>query len=427
MAGFSISGTAPENLGFSAGRLAAIAPAMQAAVDARTVPNVGYAVARDGQLVCRGSLGFHDIADGRPVADDTIFRVASMTKGVTGVAAMIAYDDGCFGLDDPVSDYLPEFADMQVWTPQGLVAAERPITVRHLLTHTSGLTSGFLPGPVPDMYLERNLQDGMLEGTLHTLDEYSRLLAELPLICQPGAEWNYGEGLAIMGRLIEVVSGQRYGDFLEARLFAPLGMVDTGFYVPRPKWDRLATLYGVDFATGKVAEYKQMFFPAKQVDRPFHPMNMHERPKADLGGAGLVSTVEDTLRFAMMLANRGEAGGVRILAPETADLVCSGQLVGRLGDRALARSILGERGLGMDMGLGVLVVRDSQGSGHAASPGTVTFSGATGARFWADPVLNIAGVFFTHAMNGGLMEFSSFERLVYAAREPSAAATSATS
>ena len=350
------------------------------------------------------------------MAADTIFRVASMTKGITGAAAMIALDDGAFGLDDPVADYLPEFAVMQVWTPDGLIAAERPITIRHLLTHTCGLTSGFLPGPVPDMYLARNLQDGMREGAEHTLSDYVRQLAELPLICQPGTEWNYGEGLAVIGRLIEVVSGQRYGDFLEARLFGPLGMVDTGFYVPRAKWDRLATLYGVDFATGQVAEYRQMYFPMKEVGRPFHPMNMHERPKADLGGAGLVSTVRDTLRFAMMLAGGGEVGGVRILSSQAAQAMCSGQLVSALGERALARSILGERGLGMDMGLGVLVVRDSQVSRHAASPGAVTFSGATGARFWADPKLGLAGVFFTHAMNGGLTEFSAFERLVYAAR-----------
>lgn len=405
--------TTPQEAGFSSEGLDAIAAHFQATVDAGALPNAAFAISRGGRVIYRHHLGFADLLSRRPVTEDSIYCLLSLTKAVTGVAALTLLEAGLIALDDPIARYLPEFSAMTVWTPNGCVPAQRQITILDLLTHSSGLTSGFMPGPVSDLYIEARIQEGTREAQQPSLEDYVRKLAAMPLVAHPGAEWNYAEGLAVIGRLVEVTTGKRYGDYLQDRVFGPLGMRDCGFYVPRDSQPRLVSLYGHDVQRG-LYPYNIMDFP-RVGGAPMHSIDVLQRPGADLGGAGLVGTVDDVLRFAMMLAGQGRLEGVRILTTESVRLLTTGRTRASIGPAAMTKLPFFERGLGMDMGLGVTVITDAVQADSAAPPGSFGFGGSAGTRFWVDPDHEIAGVFFTQRMSCPPEPFSDFQRLVYAA------------
>lgn len=409
----ALSDCAPEQAGFSAEKLTAIAAHFEGEVAKGELPNAAFALARHGRVFYRHHLGYADLATRRPVEDDSIYRLLSLTKGVTGVAVMTLLDAGLVQLSDPIAKYIPEFAEMQVMTPDGLVRANRQITIVDLLSHTSGLTSGFMPGPLGDLYLEHGLQEGTLEAQQPALADYVRKLASMPLLVQPGAEFNYSEGMAVLGRMIEVVTGKRYGDYLHDTVFAPLGMRDAAFFVPAKDHARLVSLYG--YADGRgLHEYEAMAWPKPEAP-VMRPLQVLERPGADLGGAGLVGTVDDVLRFAAMLAGGGQLDGVRVLEPETVKLMSVPRVRAQCGDAALVKVPFEARGYGMDMGLTMSIITDPARADSASSAGSFGFGGSAGTRFWADPKLGIAGVFFTQRMSCPPEPFAAFQRLAYGA------------
>ncbi len=300
----------PESLGFSSERLGRLHEAMQRTVDEKSLAGVVTLLMRHGKLVEEGSYGVKDLASGAPMTNDTIFRIYSMTKPVTGVAMMILYEEGKWHPSDPISKYIPEFADLKVFKgvdANGATITEPPVhppTLAELMTHTAGFTYGmFGSTPVDKLYMAK-----VWSGTAN-LHEMMQRLAGIPLLYQPGQKWVYSVSMDIQGYLIEKISGKPLPEFMEERIFKPLRMTDTGFFVPKEKRSRFATLYsgGPDgklvltgAASGPRADYVSM-------------------PAAPSGGGGLVSTARDYARFAQMLLNHGELDGARILAPATVD------------------------------------------------------------------------------------------------------------
>jgi CubicO group peptidase (beta-lactamase class C family) len=387
----------PESLGFSSSRLARIAPWYQARFDSFSaseglLPGAVVAIARGGKLAFLQAIGFKDRAKTIPMKTDSIFWIASMSKPVTSVAAMILVDDGKLDLDAPVARYLPEIGEMRVaseTTDPATARPKRPMTVRDLLRHTSGLIYPELDFAYP----ERGLADAATESriqTLHmlygqtdstaywrdtTLADFISALARLPLAHQPGEVWEYGLSADVLGRVIEVASGEPLDQFLQSRLFAPLHMVDTGFYVPKAKLDRL-------------------------VDAP-----MPERPRiwdvtrpARLfsGGGGLVSTAPDYLRFCQMLLNGGELDGVRVLSPQAVQQMTTDALS---PDVSIFGNEIGALA-GRSFGLGFAVRTDPVHSWTPGSVGSFSWAGLWGTQFWIDPAEKLIGLQMIQAAPG---------------------------
>jgi CubicO group peptidase (beta-lactamase class C family) len=389
--------TPAEEVGMSSERLARIAPAMGRFIDAGKIPGTVTLVARHGKVVHFEALGSQNIAEGIPMERDTIFRLYSESKPVTGVATMILFEEGHFLLSDPISKYLPEFSDMRVFT--GIVDGEvqtepaRPITIHHLLTHTAGLTYSFFPTPVGQMYREAGIGGSASEAKFANLDEWCRALAKMPLVAQPGTEWNYSVAMDVLGRLVEVVSDQSFRNFMKERIFDPLGMVDTDFYVPDEKLDRFAANYGATPSGGMVV-----------IDDPATSSN-RKRPAVEMGGAGLVGTVADMHRFTQMLANGGELGGVRILGRKTVELMMMNHLGPEFGPDPLSSlfSLSGPSGryYGYGFGLTGYVVTDPAQIGMPVSKGLFSWGGAATTYFWVDPKEDLVGVMHTQIMPEG--------------------------
>lgn len=384
----------PEKVGLSSERLQRIGEVFQQEIDQGRLPGVVVLVARRGEVAYFESLGFRDKDAGAPMTDDAVFRIYSMTKPLVSVAAMILMEEGRLQLADPVSKFLPEFAELQVSVPitdaygktsYGLAPAARQMTVQDLLRHTAGLAYGELTGNavVKDAYAEAGLfkPEGLpFEARdIAPADEVVRL-AKAPLIHQPGTVWEYSLASDLLGRVVEQASGMRLGDFLEQRLFAPLGMDDTGFAVPEADVARLAEPFEIDPATGN---------PNLLIDVLALPAN-------DSGGAGAVSTASDYALFAQMLLNGGELNGARILSPTTVRLMTSDHL----GERIEAPVTPGELLLGTPgytFGLGFAV---REGPGIAAVPGAAgefMWAGYAGTYFWIDPEEELVGVLMTQA------------------------------
>lgn len=312
----------PETAGMSSTRLERLSNKMQTYVARGQLPGAIAMVARRGHVVQFEAFGMMDVEAGREMRRDALFRIYSMTKPVTGVAVMILFEEGRFLLTDPVAKYLPEFAELRVYaggsTDDPDTEPAHPITIEQLLTHTSGLAYDD-PGPgVNEMYREADL------WTVSNLQEFIEKLTRLPLLYQPGTRWHYSVSMDVLGRLVEVVSGQSYDRFLAERIFEPLGMADTAFSVPAEKADRLAALYRATSDGG---------FERIRGERTDAALNPDRVP---FGGSGLVSCASDYLRFAQMLANGGELDGTRILARKTVDLMFSDHLGPRYGSEPLA-------------------------------------------------------------------------------------------
>jgi CubicO group peptidase (beta-lactamase class C family) len=370
----------PEEVGMSPERLGRLDTAMQKAVDSGELPGAVVLIARDGQLVYAKSFGWQDREKKIPMNRDSIFRLYSMTKPVVSVAAMMLVEEGRLGLQEPVSKYIPEFKNMKVGVESKdadgkpvltLFDAKRQITVQDLLRHTSGLTYGVLgaPNAVKKMY-----NDAEIFSQKWVLADFCRALAKLPLQFQPGTTWEYSHSTDVLGRVVEVVSGQTLDVFLAERIFEPLKMVDTAFQVPPEKQNRIAQPMP-DVYTGKMPELiidfgkPQTFFA---------------------GGHGLVSTAGDYLRFAQMLANGGELEGARILGPRTVEYMTSNHVNAQIdkGPTFLP-------GPGYGFGLGFATRIDRGQSEWPGSPGDFYWAGYAGTYFWVDPEEELVPVLMT--------------------------------
>ena len=375
----------PEGVGFSSKRLGRINAVMQKAVNEGNCAGILTMVARRGQIAHLDCVGMMDVEAGKPMQPDTIFRIYSMSKPVTSVAAMMLYEEGHFQLKTPVSEFIPGFKDAKVFvreTKAGLELAdmEQEITIHHLLTHTSGLSYGSdESSPVDALY--RQAFPRSEEGALEKMVE---VLPTLPLWFQPGRGWRYSFSTDVLGYVVQVISGQPFDAFLQQRIFEPLGMVDTGFYVPVEKLDRFAALYG----RSEEGELGLVDAPAT---------GRYAKPPAFLsGGGGLVSTVRDYVRFAQMLLNGGHLDGVRLLGRKTVELM----MMNHLPEALLPFTVNpGEPpAWGYGFGLGGKVMMDPARAGILGSRGEYSWSGAASTGFWVDPQEEVIGLVMTQVM-----------------------------
>ena len=382
----------PESVGMSSGKLREIRPLMQSFVDKEKVAGLVTAVARDGKVVHFEAIGSMDVERNRPMQADTIFRMYSMTKPVTAAAIMILVEEGKVQISDPVSKYIPEFQDLEVHIENQdgstrLVPAERPITIKHLMMHTSGLTYAFIEGPVGKLYAENGLE-GTREMNL-SLKEFSERAASFPLLAQPGTEWNYSISMDILGRIAEVATGERYGDFLTERIFKPLGMKDSGFHVPAKDADRLAANYRRNEDTGN----------RDLEDDPVTSTYL-QVPSLNSGGGGMVATAADYLRFAQMLINGGELDGVRILGEASVNEMTTNHFGPEFGLSPLASIIpVGARGVGFGY-CGSVVMNTDEGTSFG-STGEYSWAGAASTDFWIDQKQELVGMVLTQVMPSG--------------------------
>jgi CubicO group peptidase (beta-lactamase class C family) len=405
----------PEAVGFSSQRLARIGPVMQSYVEQRGFPGISTMLARRGRVVHFEQIGWQDRESHTPLTADTIYRIYSMTKPVVCVALMTLYEEGRFQLFDPVDKFLPAFAKLKVLADTGpaisrQVDLARPITIRDLMTHTSGLTYNFLvDSPVSELYREA----GLLSNANRSLEAMIGELTRLPLAYQPGTKWHYSMGIDVIAHLIEVLSGQPLQQFMQERLFGPLGMVDTGFSVPADKRGRLATMYGhPDIATHTLLNIYEAwlggFNERIEVDatHPFDNTSSFAR-----GGHGLFSTAGDYMRFAQMLLNRGQLDGARILAPKIVELMHMNHVPLAL----LPYEIGGVPAGGYGFGLGSRTLLNVAESALPGSVGEFGWGGAAKTYYWVDPQEELVGVFMTQFMVSFDLPEKDFLRLVYQA------------
>jgi len=380
--------------GMSAECLNRIDPVLSNAVKEQRIKGAVALVARNGKILYQKAFGEMD--EGKPMRSDTIFRICSMSKPVTAVAVMMLWEKGLFTLDDPIAKYIPEFKDMKVLVMDKneekgfrLDPAKKPITIRQLLSHTSGLTYGFLAWPViGQCYLENDVSDGF-RITNGTIGEGVKRLAKCPLVFQPGEGFEYGLSLDVLGRFVEVVSGMSFDKFLQKNIFDPLKMRDTSFFVPSEKIGRLAALYEPSMKGG-LAKVDKKAGRGFMTDTPsfiYDSLYGYEGPKTYFsGGAGLHSTAVDYMRFAQMLANGGTLEGARLLSPNTIDLMVQNQI----SDFAV-----GFAGKGTKYGFGLGIYFDPVALGSPVSKGSYQWMGIYNTKFFVDPVRNLTVVYLT--------------------------------
>jgi CubicO group peptidase (beta-lactamase class C family) len=394
--------TTPEDVGMSGPRLKRIDDYVERNIAANHFAGAVTVVARHGKVAQFEAYGMQDIESGTQMSKDSIFRFYSMTKPITSVAVMMLFEEGRFLLNDPVSKFLPEFKDLEVsveevdeTTGETLSTTEpanREVSIRDLLRHTSGLTYGFWgKSAVDKMYLDRGVlsKDGTIQDTVAKL-------GTIPLKHQPGTVWEYSVSTDVLGRFVEVVSGRRFDEFLEDRIFKPLGMKDTGFFVPEEKANRLTTVYTPNEDNTAI----------KPQD-PDRARDYIEPPTYFSGGGGLVSTAADYLRFAQMLLNGGELEGTRILGRETVELMTRDHL----GDIPIWGDV-GSYGFG----LGFMVNPDRGDSGSILSPGSFGWGGMAHTTFWVDPEEELIGIFLIQILPRAPIAYRDlFKPLVYQA------------
>ncbi len=384
------SGRADET-GVSRERLAKLSDGMQDYINRGVVPGVVTLIYRQGHVVHADVLGLRDREAGTALSRDTIFRIYSMTKPVVSVATMVLVEEGKVRLSDPVTRWLPEFEKLRVLKdPAGplnrTVALTTPITVRDLLTHTAGLAYSFTAtGPLHDAIVASELGGA---NTNIAPDEFMRRLGALPLRHQPGTRWHYSLASDVLGVLVARASGQPLGEFLRERIFDPLGMDDTGFFVPEEKLARLAVNYLRDGETGEL----------KVFDHPSKSTFAAEPPVFESGGGGLVSTADDYMRFARMLLQRGELDGVRVLSRKsvermTADSLTEQERTLRELPPAFERAYRGQ-----SFGLGVRVLSELGLTASISSEGTHGWGGAAGTWYFVDPTEDLIGVLMVQVM-----------------------------
>jgi CubicO group peptidase (beta-lactamase class C family) len=393
----------PVAAGAAVERLDRLHRGMQGFVDRNEAGGIVTLIARDGKVVDLHAVGFQDKEAKTPMRTDTIFRIASMTKPITSVAVMMLYEEGKLFLTDPVSKFIPAFKNLQVAETGGNVPARRMISIRDLLTHRSGLTYGFLNGGVVgSSYRKNGVTDGLTTATMTLAEGIDKLAAE-PLIAQPGAAFNYSLSTDVLGRVVEVASGQPFEMFVRERILKPLKMVDTDFTVPDAKWSRMATVYSPDGKGG----IRPMQDPESFGNTHMSPIAYYKSRTYFSGGAGLVSTASDYLRFGQMLLNGGVIDGVRLLSPKTIELMTMSHTDDLQGTLSIA-------GAGRGFGLGFSVVTDVAATQSVGSPGMFGWSGIYGTNFWVDPKERLVAIVMVQRYPGSTVA-AAFQPLVYQA------------
>lgn len=401
---------APEEVGMASARLANIREVMNRHLAEKQIPGASGLIARRGKIAYQETFGMADMETGKPMRMDTIHRIYSMSKPITSVAVMMLYEEGRFQLNDPVSKYLPEFSKMQVWvdekdpqTGQPMLKtapAKRPITIRDLLRHTAGLTYGVF-GDTP---VDREYRKARILGESN-LAEFVKDLAAIPLQYEPGTRWHYSVSVDVLGRLVEVLSGKSFDQFLQERIFTPLDMKDTGFTVPADKKDRLAALYTLT-KEGKLQPAKICSTRQECIEKfPNAVPSFLQSLGMQSGGGGLVSTAYDYLHFCQMMLNQGQYNGKRLLSRKTVQLMSSDSL-----------GTIPGMGPGYGFGLGFQVSKAPGEAGMMGSPGEYNWGGAAGTKFWIDPQEELIGIFMIQILpHTGLEYGSEFRVLTYQA------------
>jgi CubicO group peptidase (beta-lactamase class C family) len=381
----------PGEVGFDPARLARIDAHFERYVDDGRLPGYQLTVARHGRIAHLSSYGSADIEGGRAVEADTIWRIYSMTKPITSVAAMMLYEQGAFELGDPISRWLPEFAEPRVYvggpaSKPSTVPATEPIRVWQLLTHTSGLTYGFHHVHVTDE-IYRNAGFELTTPAELDLAGCVERWASLPLAFQPGTEWLYSVATDVLGRLVEIWSGQTLEDYFRDQIFGPLDMVDTGFSVPTQDHGRLAALYAMAPGLSEKVRFDTLGEPYKTPPRWFS------------GGGGLVSTSRDYTRFASMLLGGGAHDGVRLLSPRTVRYMSRNHLPGGADLATFGWPLFAETNYnGVGFGLGLAVTDDPVATKVLASAGESYWGGMASTAFWVDPAEDLVAVFMTQLL-----------------------------
>ena len=398
----------PALAGLNADRLARIPQYFDTYIDKGRLPCVAALVARGGQVAHLSFRGATEMGGSRAIDADTIYRIYSMTKPITSVAAMMLFEEGALRLDHEVFRYIPEFQDTMVLGDDGkLVKPARAMTVRDLFTHTSGLSYSFLmQGAVDKYYRDNKLEYSQWKGDLAS---FCQALAKAPLVFSPGDRWNYSNSTDVLGRVVEVASGMSLDQFFQTRIFGPLGMKDTGFHVPAESLDRLMACYRRDPVSGVIS----LADPGGAASAYAKPPNVFS------GGGGLASTIGDYFRFCLMLANGGELDGVRLLSPKTLEFMTMNHLPDNktlkdMGDKTFSESRMD----GSGFGLGWAVTTDVVATTQPGSIGTFSWGGMASTFFWIDPVEDLIAIQMTQLMPSGAYPIRpQFQQLVYAAIE----------
>ena len=399
----------PDAAGMSEARLERITEHFRTTyVDPGKIAGCQITVVRGGHVAYHRSLGLMDRERDLPMADDTIFRIFSMTKPIASVALMQLYEKGTFQLLDPVRRYIPEWSTQQVGEVDDagnvtLVKPNRPMNMRDVLMHTTGLPGALFPGnPIDAAFAEAR----QAQGPGQTLESVTALLAQHPLKFHPGTHWNYGLSTDIVGRFVEILSGLRFDEYLAREVFEPLGMSDTGFYVPEPQLRRLAALY----------QYRPANTPKLLEEGPFG-MRAKEPTSYLSGAGGLVSTTHDYVAFCQMLANGGQLDGRRVLGRKTIELMTRNHLPGGATLQDLAVGGFGEANFdGVGFGLGFAVGLGPAATAMAGSAGEYYWGGAASTAFWIDPVEDLFVVFMTQLFPSAAYPFrAQLRALVYQA------------
>ena len=385
----------PESVDMSSERLDRIKPFMQAYIDDGKLAGVQTLVARRGRIVHFESMGTLNLDTGEPLKEDSLFRIYSMTKPVVSLAAMMLHEEGKFQLNEPIAKYLPAFDGVKVYTDKGLVDTTHKPTIRELMSHTAGLTYGIFGNTEVDkMYRERKILGN--EGP-QTIEELVNVLGEVPLLHQPGTRWRYSVSVDVLGRLIEVVSGMPLDEFLDERLFTPLGMDDTFFEVPDDKEYRFGTNHRRN-REGKLIV----------TDRP-ESSNYTSEVTLFSGGGGLVSTTMDYLRFCQMLLNGGELDGVRIVSPKTIETMTLNHLPkGEKSGYGERPGVAGTVGFGLGFGVTTEPPLTSLGS-----KGEFSWGGLAGTIFWVDPEEDLTAILMVQMVRNPYPLRAQFRTLVY--------------
>ena len=389
--------TNPKRVGMSEARLERIEPAMQAFVDEQKLAGTLTLVARKGKVVHLEGVGFRDREAKTPMTEDTIFRIYSMTKPITAVAALTLWEQGKFQMDDPVSKYLPELANLKVFAGMDgenmvLEDTNKVMTIKQLFTHSAGFSYGFSQSPVDKLYQQSALFSGETKR-----EDLLKEVAKLPLNHQPGTKWNYSIGTDIIGVLVERLSGQTLGEYFEQHIFKPLKMTDTGFYVPKSKQDRLAQIYVINQQ-------------GQTVPMENEPLGDYlSAPEIESGGGGLVSTIEDYYTFTQMLLNGGEYKGERILGRKTVEYMRTNHLPADL--IPFEPSSTGE-----GYGLAMSVTVDEQGANTMGSKGDYGWAGAASTYFRIDPEEQMIVIAMTQLMPSSFFSYNKdFKNMAYQA------------
>ncbi|MCR6719253.1 MAG: beta-lactamase family protein [Chitinophagaceae bacterium] len=399
---------APASAGFSAERLQRIDKLMQEYVDKKWMPGASILIAREGKIVYHKAFGYSNLDTKKPLQKDDIFRIASQTKAVTAVGVLMLYEEGKFGLDDPIGNYIPAFKKMEVLdkfnaadTTYTTVPAKSAITIRQLLTHTSGIGYAQIGSNESNaIYYKNGIMGGLGVGNLLLADQM-KTLGKLPLMHQPGEKWTYGLNIDLLGYLIEVVSGQSLDEFLRTRIFEPLGMKDTYFFLPKSKYNRLVKVASENEEKESVFMKDRYFTMNGTVDV--------EYPATEgtffSGGGGLNCTALDYGIFMQMLLNNGEYNGKRILSPTTVTMMRSPQFHPAYWDDKF-------------MGLGVGIYTEKSVPKTPPSPGSFEWGGFFSSSFWVDPEKKIIAQLFINQFPHSHGEIhNKFKVLVYAALE----------